>query len=284
MDLSRHGLADYVAAVRRIPVLSADEEAALARAWRDGEDQEAARKLVESHLRLVVRVAYSLRGYGVPVGDLISEGNIGLVQALRRFDPDRGLRFATYAIWWIRAAMLEAAMQQATPVKVALTAERKKIFFKLRSLTAKLKPGGGWLSDQETAEIARDLAVRPDHVAEMEALLSPDLSLDAPREPGGASTWQETLADERPDPETLYADKEEQDQRRRMLAEAWKSLSEREQRIVTDRCLRDKPLRLEDLAQHYDISRERVRQIEMAAIKKLRKLMGGFAPKELGAA
>ncbi len=278
MDM-RNGLANYVAAVRRIPVLTPEEETEFARAWRDREDPEAARKLVESHLRLVVRVAYSLRGYGVPISDLIAEGNVGLVQALRRFDPERGLRFATYAIWWVRAAMLEAAMQQATPVKVALTAERKKIFFKLRSLTGKLKPGGGWLSDQEAAEIARDLKVRPDHVSEMEALLAPDLSLDAPREPGGSGgTWQETLTDDAPSPEMRYAEKEEQDQRRAMLAEAWKQLTEREQRIVADRCLREKPLRLEDLAQRYDISRERVRQIEAAAIKKLRRLMGGLAP------
>jgi RNA polymerase sigma-32 factor len=278
MDL-RNGLADYVAAVRRIPVLTPEEETAYARAWRDREDPEAARKLVESHLRLVVRVAYSLRGYGVPLSDLIAEGNVGLVQALRRFDPERGLRFATYAIWWVRAAMLEAAMQQATPVKVALTAERKKIFFKLRSLTGKLKPGGGWLSDLEAAEIARDLKVRPDHVSEMEALLAPDLSLDAPREPGGSgATWQETLTDDAPSPEMRYAEKEEQDQRRAMLADAWKQLTDREQRIVADRCLREKPLRLEDLALRYGISRERVRQIEAAAIKKLRRLMGGLAP------
>lgn len=272
-------LTEFVAAVRRVPVLTAEDEAELARNWRDRGDAEAARKLVESHLRLVVRVAYGLRGYGVPLADLIAEGNLGLVQALRRFDPDRGLRFATYAVWWVRAAMLEAAMQQATPVKVALTAERKKIFFKLRSLTAKLKPGGGWLTDDETARIAKDLNVRADHVAEMEGLLAPDLALDAPRDiDGGGATWQDTLADERPDPESDYAEREEREQRRRLLAQAWKTLSEREQSIVTDRCLREKPLRLEDLAVRYGISRERVRQIEAAAIKKLRRLIGGTDP------
>ncbi len=265
----------YVAQARRIPVLAAEEEADLARAWRDHGDHAAARKLVESHLRLVVRVAYGLRGYGVPLADMIAEGNLGLVQALRRFDPDRGLRFATYAVWWVRAAMLEAAMQQATPVKVALTAERKRIFFKLRTLTARLKPGGGWLSHDEAGAIARDLSVRREHISEMEALLAPDYSLDAPRQPGSAATWQETLPDERPDPESDFAAREESEQRRQLLAQAWKTLSEREQTIVADRCLRDKPLRLEDLAQRYGISRERVRQIEASAIKKLRKLIGG---------
>ncbi len=277
-------LAAFVAAVRRIPVLSAEDEAALARRWRDSGDPEAARRLVESHLRLVVRVAYTLRGYGVPLGDMIAEGNLGLVQALRRFDPDRGLRFATYAVWWVRAAMLEAAMQQATPVKVALTAERKKIFFKLRSLTAKLRPGGGRLTDEEAGAIAKDLAVRREQVSEMAALLSPNLSLDAPRRNDGedGGSWQDWLADDRPDPEDAYAVREELELRRRLLAEAWKELSEREQRIVADRCLREKPLRLEDLAQRYGISRERVRQIEAAAIKKLRRLIGGAAPAPQG--
>lgn len=274
MDTSSLNLAGYAAAVRRLPVLEAEEEVALARAYLERGDREAARRLIESHLRLVVRTAYSLRGYGVPLADLIAEGNVGLMLALKRFDPERGLRFSTYALWWVRAAMLEAAMQQATPVKVALTAERKKIFFKLRGLAARLKPGGGWLSDEEAAAIAADLKVRREHVSEMEGLLSPELSLDAPREPGGAVTWQDSLADSGPSPEEAYAEREETAQRRKLLAAAWTELSEREQRIVTERCLREKPLRLEDLAQVYGISRERVRQIEASAMKKLKRLVG----------
>lgn len=274
MDTSSANLAGYAAAVRRLPVLEAEEEAALARAYLVNGDPGAARRIIESHLRLVVRMAYSLRGYGVPLGDLIAEGNVGLMLALKRFDPERGLRFSTYALWWVRAAMLESAMQHATPVKVALTAERKKIFFKLRSLAARLRPGGGWLTDEEAATIAADLKVRREHVSEMEGLLSPELSLDAPREPGGTTSWQDSLADAGPNPEESLSASEETAQRRKLLASAWTELSEREKTIVTDRCLRDKPLRLEDLAQRYGISRERVRQIEASAMKKLRRLVG----------
>lgn len=274
MDTSSNNLAGYAAAVRRLPVLEAQEEVALARAYHQSGDKDAARRLVESHLRLVVRTAYSLRGYGVPLADLIAEGNVGLMLALKRFDPERGLRFSTYALWWVRAAMLEAAMQQATPVKVALTAERKRIFFKLRSLAARLKPGGGWLTDEEAASIAAELKVRREHVSEMESLLSPEFSLDAPREPGAGVSWGESLADDSPTPEELFASREETDHRRRLLAAAWTELTEREKSIVADRCLREKPLRLEDLAQRYGVSRERVRQIEAAAMKKLKRLVG----------
>lgn len=274
MDTTSANLAGYAAAVRRLPVLEAEEEVALARAYQHSGDAQAARKLIESHLRLVVRTAYSLRGYGVPLGDMIAEGNVGLMLALKRFDPERGLRFSTYALWWVRAAMLESAMVHATPVKVALTAERKKIFFKLRSLAARLRPGGGWLTDEEAASIATDLKVRREHVSEMESLLSPDLSLDAPREPGGTTSWQDSLADAGPTPEEFLAERQETAQRRKLLAAAWTELSEREKTIVTDRCLRDKPLRLEDLAQRYGISRERVRQIEASAMKKLKRLVG----------
>jgi RNA polymerase sigma-32 factor len=275
MDTSSATLAAYAAAVRRVPVLAAEEEVALARAYQRDGNAHAARRLIESHLRLVVRTAYSLRGYGVPLADLIAEGNVGLMLALKRFDPERGLRFSTYAMWWVRAAMLEAAMQQATPVKVALTAERKKIFFKLRSLAARLRPGGGWLSDDEAAAIAAELKVRREHVSEMETLLSPDFALDAPREPGGAVTWQDSLAANGPTPEEEVAEREETTRRRKLLAVAWTELSDREKTVIADRCLREQPLRLEDLAQRFGVSRERVRQIEAAAMKKLQRLVGG---------
>lgn len=191
-------LESYVAAVRATPLLSQEEEGELARRWRDHNDIEAADRLVGAHLRLVVRAAYALRGYGVPLADLIAEGNLGLVQALRRFDPERELRFATYAIWWVRAAMYEYVMAQSTPVRIALTAERKKIFFKLRMLKARLRPGGTHLTDADAKEIARVLEVREETVHEMDRLLDgQDRSLDAPRVDGGDS-WGAVLPDDRP--------------------------------------------------------------------------------------
>lgn len=271
-------LDSYVAAVRAMPMLPAEEEGKLTRRWRDHADMKAADRLIGSHLRLVVRVAYALRGYGVPLSDLIAEGNLGLVQALRRFDPERDLRFSTYAIWWVRAAMYEYVMAQSTPVRIALTAERKKIFFKLRSLKARLRPGSIHLTDADAREIARILEVREDSVQEMDRLLEAhDRSLDAPR-PDSDEPWGTTLADDRPDPETMVGDREETDKRRRVLAGAWETLSERERVILADRRLRETPLRLEDLAQRFNISRERVRQIENSAANKLKKLVAGAAP------
>lgn len=276
-------LGSYVAAVRAMPLLSAEEEGMLARRWRDHADMKAADGLINSHLRLVVRVAYALRGYGMPLADLIAEGNLGLVQALRRFDPERDLRFSTYAIWWVRAAMYEHVMAQSTPVRIALTAERKKIFFKLRSLKARLRPGGAHLTDADAKEIARLLEVREGSVHEMDRLLdAADRSLDAPR-PDSGEPWGNTLADDRPDPEAMVGEQEEARERRRVLTGAWKALSEREQVILADRRLRETPLRLEDLAQRFNISRERVRQIENAAANKLRKLVVGAAPQLMSA-
>jgi RNA polymerase sigma-32 factor len=286
MRTQESSLRRYLDAVRARPLLTAEEETALARKWRDSRDRKAGDRLIESHLRLVVAAAVSLKGYGLPVADLIAEGNLGLLRALDGFDPERGLRFATYAQWWVRASMLEYVLRFSTPVKMGLSAERKRLFFKLRDAKARLKSGGGEsLTPEDVAAIARDLGVREERVIEMDQMLGHSAySLDAPvKADGGTASWIDILADERPSPEALAADREELALRRRLVGEAWKDLTERERAIVAGRTLREVPLRLEDLAQKYNISRERVRQIEVAAMAKLRRLIGARTG-ELGTA
>lgn len=270
-------------AERHDAMLSVDEELALARAWRDSGDEAARSRLVTSHLPLVLKMAGQFRGYGLSTEDLIAEGNVGLLRALDGFDAERGLRFATYAQWWVRATMYEYVLRFSTPVSFSITADRKRVFFKLKALKAKLLgPRGGQLSPDETAGIARDLKVGARTVTEMDRLMSlPARSLDAPLAAGKTASLGEVLPDERPDAEALLGDRQELTLRRDALARSWPTLSEREQNILTERTLRERPLRLEDLAQRYGISRERVRQIEAEAIRKLRRLM---APAQAGLA
>lgn len=264
----------YRRAVREAPMLDADEEAELIRRIRAHDDADARCRLIEAHLRLVMKTATRFRGYGLAMEDLIAEGNLGLMRALEGFDPGRNLRFSTYALWWIKAAMFEHVLKFTTPVTFGLSAERKRLFFKLRGARDKVRgPEGGSLGAEDADRIGKDLGVNAASVLEMERLLlQAPRSLDAPVAEGGTS-FGELLADDRPDQEQVLGDRQELMYRRELLKEAWGNLSQREQDIVAGRTLRDQPLRLEDLAQRYNISRERVRQIEAAALTKLKSLV-----------
>lgn len=265
---------DFYAAVRSAPLVSGEEEAELVRRWRELGDGKARDRLVEAHLRLVVKTASQFKGYGLPMSDLVAEGNLGLMKSLEGFDPSRGLRFSTYAQWWIRAAMFEHVLRFSTPVAFGLSAERKRLFFKLRGLKARMTgPEGGSLTPAEVEEVARTLGVKAERVSEMESLLSQSVrSLDAPVLEDG-TPFGEQLADGAPGVEELLGERQELMYRREALKSAWGALSERERVIVAERTLKERPSRLEDLAQRYGISRERVRQIEAAALGKLKALV-----------
>ncbi|MGE5514542.1 MAG: RNA polymerase factor sigma-32 [Bacteroidota bacterium] len=266
--------AAFYRAARDTPLLSGEEEADLVCRWREQGDTAARDKLIAAHLRLVIKTAGQFKGYGLAIADLIAEGNLGLVRALDGFEPERNLRFSTYAQWWVRAAMFEHVLRFSTPVTFGLSAERKKLFFKLRGLRTRLTgPEGGALSQAETRQVAEELGVRDARVAEMERLLTQSpRSLDAPVGESG-TPYGELLMDERPDAEEVLGERQELMYRRELLKSAWSELSERERDIVAERTLRENPLRLEDLAQRYNISRERVRQIEAAALAKLKTLV-----------
>jgi RNA polymerase sigma-32 factor len=268
---------------RHDAMLSPETELALARAWRESGDEAAKVRLITSHLPLVLKAAGRFRGYGLLADDLIAEGNVGLLRALDGFEPERGLRFATYAQWWVRACMYEYVLKFSTPVSFSVTAERKRIFFKLKALKAKLLgPRGGQLGPAEAASVARDLKVSAKTVVEMDRLMShPARSLDAPLVAGNPTSLGDLLPSETPDAETALGERQELALRRGALARNWPSLTEREQAILTERALRERPLKLEELAKRFGISRERVRQIEAEAIRKLRRLM---VPAEQGLA
>ncbi len=269
-DLTR-----YLQEIRKFPMLSLDEEQNLARRWRDQQDLAAAHKLVTSHLRFVAKIAMGYRGYNLPLGELIGEGNIGLMQAVQRFDPDRGFRLATYALWWIRAALNDYVLRSWSLVKMGTTAAQRKLFFNLRRLKSEMHAiDEGGLRPEQTAAIARRLDVSEAEVASMNhRLAAPDYSLNALVGEDKDSEWQDWLADERPDPEETAAEQEETRDRTTLLSEALKTLQERERHILTERRLKDEPTTLETLAQHYGISRERVRQIEMRSFEKLQAAM-----------
>ncbi|MCA1908332.1 MAG: RNA polymerase factor sigma-32 [Magnetospirillum sp.] len=264
----------YYKAMRETALLSGEDEAELIRRWKHDGDEKARARLLTAHLRLVVKTAGQFKGYGLSSADLVAEGNLGLVRALESFEPERGLRFSTYAQWWVRAAMFEYVLKFSTPVNFGLSAERKKLFFKLRGLKSRLTgPSGNALSEAETAQVAEELGVRDHRVAEMERLLTQSpRSLDAPVGENGV-TYGELLPDDAPSVEERLGDRQELMYRRELLRRAWDGLSEREKDIVSQRTLRENPLRLEDLAQRYNISRERVRQIEAAALSKLKGLV-----------
>nr|WP_295742750.1 RNA polymerase sigma factor RpoH [uncultured Acidocella sp.] len=268
-------LSRYMQEIRKYPMLSHQEEEALARSWRDHGDQEAAHKLVNSHLRLVAKIAMGYRGYGLPVSELISEGNVGMMQAVRRFDPDRGFRLSTYAMWWIRAAIQEYILHSWSLVKMGTTAAQKKLFFNLRRLKGQMQAiDDGDLSPEQVTKIATVLDVPEQDVVNMNRRISsPDNSLNAPIKMDGEGEWQDWLVDESESQETEMAEREELTGRKALLATALKTLSERERHILVERRLKDNPTTLEDLSQHYDISRERVRQIEVRAFEKLQKSM-----------
>ena len=268
-------LSRYLQEIRKFPMLSPEEEYQLAKRWKDEGDEKAAHKLVTSHLRLVAKIAMGYRGYGLPVGELISEGNVGMMQAVKRFDPDRGFRLATYAMWWIRAAIQEYILHSWSLVKMGTTAAQKKLFFNLRRLKAQMSAlEDGDLQQEQVAKIARTLQVPEQDVVSMNRrLASPDHSLNAPVRADSEGEWQDWLVDEQETQESELAEREDMSNRRALLGEALKGLNERERHILIERRLKDEPTTLEELSQQYGISRERVRQIEVRAFEKLQKGM-----------
>jgi RNA polymerase sigma-32 factor len=275
------GLARYLEEIRRFPMLEPQEEYMLAKRWQEHEDAAAAQRLVTSHLRLVARIAMGYRGYGLPVGEVISEGNVGLMQAVKRFDPDKGFRLATYAMWWIRAAIQEYILRSWSLVKMGTTASQKKLFFNLRKAKSQLQAfEEGDLRPDQVKQIATNLGVPEEDVVSMNRRLGGDASLNAPlRADSESGEWQDWLIDEGPDQETSLAENEEMGRRREYLEEAMESLNDRERRIFTARRLADDPLTLEELSAEFGVSRERIRQIEVRAFEKVQKAVQKAATK-----
>jgi len=279
---SEGNLTNYLQEIRKFPMLEADEEYMLAKRWRENGDVDAAHKLVTSHLRLVAKIAMGYRGYGLPVSELISEGNVGMMQAVKRFDPDRGFRLATYAMWWIRAAIQEYILHSWSLVKMGTTAAQKKLFFNLRKLKGQMQAiDEGDLDPDQVSEISTQLSVPESDVVNMNRRLgSPDHSLNAPLRVDGDGEWQDWLVDEEENQETELAERQELTKRRHLLASAMETLNDRERHILQERRLKEEPTTLEELSQQYGISRERVRQIEVRAFEKLQKAMRNAAKEE----
>ncbi|KAB7646121.1 RNA polymerase sigma factor RpoH [Polymorphobacter fuscus] len=274
------GLNRYLSEIRKFPLLAPEQEYMLAKRWEEHQDPEAAAKLVTSHLRLVAKIAMGYRGYGLPVAELISEGNIGLIQGVKKFDAEKGFRLATYAMWWIRASIQEYILRSWSLVKIGTTAAQKKLFFNLRRLKGKLNAmEDGDLRGADVEKIATTLGVTEDEVISMNRRMSMggDTSLNAPLREEGEGEWQDWLADTGPLQDEMVADEQERDQRHALLTSAMDALNEREKHILTQRRLIDEPLTLEELSQSYGISRERVRQIEVRAFEKLTKAMHSLA-------
>ena len=267
------GLTRYIEEIRRVPMLESHEEYMLAKRWREHGDLEAVHKLVNSHLRLVARIAKGYRGYGLPISELISEGNVGLMQAVKRFEPEKGFRLATYAMWWIKAAIQEYILRSWSLVKMGTTVNQKKLFFNLRKAKSKISVlDEGDLRPDQVKLIARRLGVTEQNVVEMNRRLGGDVSLDAPiREDGNSSEWQDWLVDEHLDQETTLAASEEFGGRRKALASALSVLNDRERRIFEARRLAEEPITLQELADEFGVSRERVRQIGVCAFEKVQK-------------
>jgi RNA polymerase sigma-32 factor len=267
------GLTRYFEQIRRFPLLEPQDEYMFAKRWREHGDGDAAHRLVTSHLRLVAKIAMGYRGYGLPISEVISEGNVGLMQAVKRFEPEKGFRFATYALWWIKAAIQEYILRSWSLVKLGTTANQKKLFFNLRKAKSKISAlDEGDLRPDQVKIIARQLGVTEQNVVDMNRRLGGDVSLNAPiREEGDSGEWQDWLVDEISDQETRLAESEEADNRRKALGEALTVLNERERRIFEARRLADDPIILEDLASEFGVSRERVRQIEVRAFEKVQR-------------
>jgi RNA polymerase sigma-32 factor len=263
----------YLEEIRRFPLLEAEEESVLAKRWREHGDADAAHKLVTSHLRLVAKIAVGYRGYGLPISEVISEGNVGLMQAAKRFDPQKGFRFATYAIWWIKAAIQEYILRSWSLVKMGTTANQKKLFFNLRKAKSRISAlEEGDLRPDQVKLIASRLGVTEQDVVDMNRRLGGDVSLNAPiRNDGDSGEWQDWLVDEASDQELRLAESEQLENRRKALGEALSVLSQRERSIFEARRLADDPITLEDLAAEFGISRERVRQIEVRAFEKVQR-------------
>lgn len=276
------GLSRYLQEIRKFPMLEPSEEYMLAKAWRDHEDSESAHKMVTSHLRLVAKIAMGYRGYGLPVGELISEGNVGMMQAVKRFEPEKGFRLSTYAMWWIRAAIQEYILRTWSLVKMGTTAAQKKLFFNLRKIKGQIQAiDEGDMTRAQVETISTKLGVSETEVINMNRrLTAPDHSLNAPMRADSEGEWMDWLVDDSPNQETVYAESEELKSRRAMLTSALDCLNDRERHILTQRRLRDDPLTLEELSQEYHISRERVRQIEVRAFEKLQKAVKSRAMEE----
>jgi len=276
----------YLSEIKKYPVLTAEQEYMLAKRYQEHEDPEAAAQLVSSHLRLVAKIAMGYRGYGLPVSDLISEGNVGLMQGVKKFEPDRGFRLATYAMWWIKASIQEFILRSWSLVKMGTTAAQKKLFFNLRRMKKQLEAYEDTdLSPKDVKKIATDLGVPEQEVVNMNRrmMMGGDGSLNTPMRNGeeGSGEWQDWLTDDGPLQDELVADAEEADVRHEMLVEAMDSLNDREKHILTERRLTEKPQTLEELSQVYDVSRERIRQIEVRAFEKLQKAMQRIAGERL---
>ena len=276
------GLSRYLSEIRKFPMLEPEEEYMLAKAWVERGDRDSAHRLVTSHLRLAAKIAMGYRGYGLPTAEVISEANVGLMQAVKRFDPEKGFRLATYAMWWIRASIQEYILRSWSMVKLGTTSAQKKLFFNLRK--AKGKIGAleeGDLRPEHVEKIAKDLGVNAEEVISMNRRLSAggDSSLNAPLKGDGEGTseWQDWLADEDADQAMAYAESQEVSARHELLMQAMETLNERERHILTERRLREDPVTLEDLSQQYKVSRERIRQIEVRAFEKLQKKMRELA-------
>ncbi|WP_429813470.1 RNA polymerase sigma factor RpoH [Sinorhizobium chiapasense] len=266
------GLNRYLDEIRKFPMLEPQEEYMLAKRYQEHDDRNAAHKLVTSHLRLVAKIAMGYRGYGLPIGEVVSEGNVGLMQAVKKFEPDRGFRLATYAMWWIKAAIQEYILRSWSLVKMGTTANQKRLFFNLRRLKGKIQAlDEGDLKPEQVKEIATTLKVSEDEVVSMNRRLSGDASLNAPikASEGDSGQWQDWLVDDHDNQEEILIEQDELESRRALLANAMKVLNDRERRIFEARRLTEEPLTLEDLSAEFDISRERVRQIEVRAFEKV---------------
>ena len=275
-------LSRYLQDIRKFPLLEPNEEFMLAKSWREHGDSEAAHRLVTSHLRLVAKIATGYRGYGLPMGELISEGNVGMMQAVKRFDPDRGFRLATYAMWWIRAAIQEYIMHSWSLVKIGTTAAQKKLFFNLRRIKGEIQAiEEGDLHPENVAEIAQRLNVSEADVVQMNRrMAAPDNSLNAPLRADGEGEWMDWLVDDTESQETRLAESEELERRRELLANALQHLNDRERRILMKRRLSEEPSTLEQLSGEFGVSRERIRQIEVRAFEKIQKAMRAAAIEE----
>ncbi|MEP0941376.1 MAG: RNA polymerase sigma factor RpoH [Rhizobiaceae bacterium] len=283
ISASGNGLQRYMDEIRKFPMLEPQQEYMLAKRFAEHDDTQAAHKLVTSHLRLVAKIAMGYRGYGLPIGEVMSEGNVGLMQAVKKFDPEKGFRLATYAMWWIKASIQEYVLRSWSLVKMGTTANQKRLFFNLRKLKGKLKAlEDGELKQENVTKIADTLGVSEEEVRSMNQRLSGDASLNAPIKAaeGESGQWQDWLVDDSESQESSLIKQDELEVRREMLADALEVLNEREQRIFVARRLSEDPLTLEQLSGEFDISRERVRQIEVRAFEKVQKAMVGAA-KEL---
>jgi len=269
------GLSVYLSQIKKFPMLDAEEEYMLAKNWRENGNLQSAHKLVTSHLRLVAKIAMGYRGYGLPVNELISEGNLGLMQAVKKFDPDKGFRLATYAMWWIKAAIQEYVLRSWSLVKMGTTTAQKKLFFNLKKIKNQIAPNqDGDLREDQVSEISKRLKVDSNEVVNMNRrMMSQEKSLNDPIKDGEGSEWQDWLVDDTMDQELIISQKQEYDDKKELLNNSIKILNEREKEIIVARRLSENPLTLEELSKKYSISRERIRQIETKAFEKLQKSM-----------